>query len=331
LPGTSPVFFDEDLEALKTGDGIPVKTKADLMLERRALLSRQFCSVQERLVFTVPKRDALGIELLASDTLTFIENILKTDETDPLVIDLEQSENLEKVDDLVLAKKAKGVKWEMAGNKPEGALDLNVGDNVSVVDVRSTLAKTETIEGVKYELFSDASLKGKGGAVRVFDVESGNLVHLKRLPDYSKAESLFSETVEAARKATAEPVLKAQEGKAPKPKRVADIEGRMAEIEVNLSELREEGARRKLLEEWDILSEEYQKEMAQAKAGGKKRGTAGYVDFTPPEAPKIKPTKGSASVDADISKYNKEHFENRNRILHFLGNKKYGRKCHYSE
>ena len=131
LPGTSPVFFDEDLEALKTGDGIPVKTKADLMLERRALLSRQFCSAQERLVFTVPKRDALGIELLASNTLTFIENVLKTDETDPLVIDLEQSENLEKVDDLVLAKKAKA-------KAPTIAFDRTLSFDESLLAIRKT-------------------------------------------------------------------------------------------------------------------------------------------------------------------------------------------------
>src|SRR5208283_4394418 len=61
---------------------------------------------------------------------------------------------------------------------------LKVGDNFRVAGVESTLAKTETHRGMRYELFNDAALKSNGGAVVVTDIDSGNVATVKRYPDY---------------------------------------------------------------------------------------------------------------------------------------------------
>ena len=132
LPGVSPVFFDEDLEALKEANAISILTNANLVAERRARLKRQICSVRERLVFSIPKFDALGAELTPSESLAFIRNLLSTESANALIVDMESSEGLDALEGISLAPSAKASSRELHFGRV-----LTLGQNL--LSIRKTI------------------------------------------------------------------------------------------------------------------------------------------------------------------------------------------------
>ena len=79
-----------------------------------------------------------------------------------------------------------------ADSKPN-IQEHKIGDALTIMGRDVILAKQKTINGVRYELFNDAKLKDSGGATRVIDVDSGNVVSLRTYNDYAQAEAAYEE------------------------------------------------------------------------------------------------------------------------------------------
>lgn len=80
---------------------------------------------------------------------------------------------------------------------------IKVGDTARIMSVDSVIAKTETIGGVRYDLFNGAKMGESRAAVRVVDQDSGNVVSIKQYPDFDMAEEEFNQTITAAKKIAA--------------------------------------------------------------------------------------------------------------------------------
>lgn len=80
------------------------------------------------------------------------------------------------------------------------AKQLNIGDEITIMQVPSVLANTKTIGGVKWDIFNGVKLKEKRAAVRTIDIDSGEVLQLKQFPDYDSAEAYYkTETAKAER------------------------------------------------------------------------------------------------------------------------------------
>lgn len=93
---------------------------------------------------------------------------------------------------------------EAGGGKPK-IQEHKIGDALTIMGRSVILAKQKTIAGVRYELFNDAKLKDTGGATRVIDVDSGNVVSLRTYDDYSKAEAAYEEATPGGGKDAVQP------------------------------------------------------------------------------------------------------------------------------
>lgn len=85
-----------------------------------------------------------------------------------------------------------------AGEKPAAAPvvgELKIGDPVKLMGVDSVLADTHTEDGMKYEIFNGAAMGEKRSAIRVTDLDSGNVTTLKQYPDYDAALKDWNGTV----------------------------------------------------------------------------------------------------------------------------------------
>lgn len=100
----------------------------------------------------------------------------------------------------IRGEKPPGPKLEKPVEPEAKAEKLKVGDAVRVVDVDSILAKTETVDGVRHELFNANALRDKRAAVRVVDEDSGNVISLVQYPTYDQAEAEYKDVVAKARK-----------------------------------------------------------------------------------------------------------------------------------
>lgn len=87
--------------------------------------------------------------------------------------------------------------------QPVASQEPTIGDGLKVMGVDSILADTITFGGVRYELYNDARLKNKGGAVRVKDIDSGEVVTVQRYPSFDQAEKVFKDAEKSAAKAEA--------------------------------------------------------------------------------------------------------------------------------
>ena len=88
-----------------------------------------------------------------------------------------------------------------------------VGDEVRIMGVDSVVARTETIGGVRYDLFNGSKLKEDRAAIRVADGDTGNVVSIKQYPTFDAAEKDFNDTVAKANAMEAAPEqAKAGEG-----------------------------------------------------------------------------------------------------------------------
>lgn len=109
-----------------------------------------------------------------------------------------------------------------------------VGDSVKVMNIDAIVAKTETIDGVTYELYNASKLRDKRGAIRVFDVESGETVTGIAFPTFDQAEAKYLDAVAKAKKATepAKPVPKKPVAKPTVSIKLSKTEETLAEIGV---------------------------------------------------------------------------------------------------
>ncbi len=71
-PGSSPVFVDDDLNAIRDHLGLPVGTSADELQRRRARFRRQLAAVSDSARFLVPHRDPHGADQAPSESLVFM-------------------------------------------------------------------------------------------------------------------------------------------------------------------------------------------------------------------------------------------------------------------
>ena len=71
-PGTSPVFSNDEIVALRDGLGLSIMTPADERAIRRERLRRQLGAVTEAVTFLVPRRDFAGQPQAPADSLIFM-------------------------------------------------------------------------------------------------------------------------------------------------------------------------------------------------------------------------------------------------------------------
>ena len=71
----------------------------------------------------------------------------------------------------------------------------NIGDAATIMGKDVILARSEIVEGIRYDLYNDAKLRDHGGAIRVFDTDSENVVTIKSYNDYNMAVSEFKDAV----------------------------------------------------------------------------------------------------------------------------------------
>lgn len=73
-----------------------------------------------------------------------------------------------------------------------------VGDNLRVMGVNSTLADSQTIDGMRYEIFNATKGTDRRAVVRVTDMDSGKVTSLVQHPTFDSAAKEFSKAVRIA-------------------------------------------------------------------------------------------------------------------------------------
>ena len=105
--GRNAVFSAEDLAAIVRCTGLPVRTPAAELGERRERLRRQLRAVAEAVTFLVPRRDPTGKAQAPSESLVFMHRLLAGAETaDELVIELDAEEGRARARGVALAAPA---------------------------------------------------------------------------------------------------------------------------------------------------------------------------------------------------------------------------------
>ena len=102
--GSSAVFTEAEWEQIAAA-GLPVATSDLIRQRRRELFTTQLSIAAEKLTILFARRDAVGQPLEPSSSLVFLSRCLGV-ETDALVLDLDRSEDAQKIEDLSLADKA---------------------------------------------------------------------------------------------------------------------------------------------------------------------------------------------------------------------------------
>lgn len=104
----------------------------------------------------------------------------------------------------------------------EGKLTRHqIGDEVRVAGIDKAIVNdVTTVGGVDYELYGVNSLKDKRGAVRIIDLDSGEVVTVKTFPSFDMAEKFWRQAVEGA-----DPSLK---GKSASEFRTAGVRGKLS-------------------------------------------------------------------------------------------------------
>ena len=80
------------------------------------------------------------------------------------------------------------------------AKELQIGDEITIMQVPSVLADTKKIAGVKWDIFNGAKLAEKRAAVRITDEESGEVLQIKQFKNYNEAETYFKTETDKAQK-----------------------------------------------------------------------------------------------------------------------------------
>ncbi|GMQ76977.1 MAG: PD-(D/E)XK nuclease family protein [Gammaproteobacteria bacterium] len=89
----SPVFSQDDLQAVRDALGWPVELPADVLARRRALFKRQLSATSESVTFLVPRRNGIGDPKAPSESLVFMQELFAAGgETHDLVRELDLAE-----------------------------------------------------------------------------------------------------------------------------------------------------------------------------------------------------------------------------------------------
>ena len=107
VPGSSPVFSADDVQALRDQLGLPIPTPGDELSRRRGRLRRQLGAVAESVTFLVPRRDFAGKAQAPSDSLVFMHPLFTGPESaHERVLDIEATELRDGVPYLALGEPA---------------------------------------------------------------------------------------------------------------------------------------------------------------------------------------------------------------------------------
>lgn len=152
------------------------------------------------------------------------------------------------------------------GKAPQPNAPVKVGDPANIMGVDSVLHDSWTIGGVRYDIFKPAKEGEARAAVRVTDVDSGNVVTLKQYPTFDAAQADYAKAL-AANKT---------------PPKMPDAAGRLVQLKALPNPTPEEIAERDAL---------------QAKSDAAKK--AAWPGFTKPGSkPTAPPTVEPASPEA---------------------------------
>jgi len=85
--------------------------------------------------------------------------------------------------------------------------EVKIGDAKKVMGTNTVVADTQTIDRVRYELYNGEKLKDTRGWVRVYDIDSGNVVSLKQFPTFDQAEKEYNNAIKVLKKGVKGPEL----------------------------------------------------------------------------------------------------------------------------
>ncbi|MFU8821063.1 MAG: PD-(D/E)XK nuclease family protein [Gammaproteobacteria bacterium] len=105
--GADAVFSESDLEAIRTGLGLPVDTPARQVARRRGLFRRQLGAVSDSVNFLVPRRDASGGSQGPSESLVFMGQLFEgIGEAEALLCELDTADGQARARGIALAPPA---------------------------------------------------------------------------------------------------------------------------------------------------------------------------------------------------------------------------------
>jgi ATP-dependent helicase/nuclease subunit B len=105
--GADAVFSESDLEAIRTGLGLPVDTPARQVARRRGLFRRQLGAVSDTVRFLVPRRDASGGSQVPSESLVFMGQLFEgIGEAEALLCELDTADGQARARGIALAPPA---------------------------------------------------------------------------------------------------------------------------------------------------------------------------------------------------------------------------------
>ena len=103
----SPVFFEEDLQALNDSLGLELRTPTEIQARARERFKRQLCMATDKLTFLLPRRDGLGEALAPASSLVYMAQLIAgVAEAGDLVRDLDSITDRARVRGLALAGEA---------------------------------------------------------------------------------------------------------------------------------------------------------------------------------------------------------------------------------
>jgi RecB family exonuclease len=103
----SPVFSQDDLQAVRDALGWPVELPADVLARRRALFKRQLGATSASVTFLVPRRNGVGDPQVPSESLVFMQELFAAGgEAHDLVRELDLVEEREQARHVPLASAA---------------------------------------------------------------------------------------------------------------------------------------------------------------------------------------------------------------------------------
>ena len=114
--GASPVFVDDDLNAIREHMELEVDTPADELMHQRARFKRQLSAASDFVSFLVPRRDPSGAKQAPSESLVFMQQLF--DAPGELILELDSAEDRNHVRYLAQA----------AADEPQPPRVLNAND-----------------------------------------------------------------------------------------------------------------------------------------------------------------------------------------------------------
>ena len=124
-PGVYSVVSEED-RLILADFNIILPARSSLLKQRRERFQRQFCASSESITFLMPMMDSLGGRLKPSSSLSFMVQLFAdAGSGEELILDLDQSENWQRVKHLAIA-----AKQVATAPRPTICNDLQLGENL---------------------------------------------------------------------------------------------------------------------------------------------------------------------------------------------------------